>query len=446
MNPRNKKIVLEYKILKYKLLYIYLLLLILGLYLILPINCIYDEKDANFQNKLDLFNKDIIKYRTGRLLIKTEPNQIVEIEQIKHEFIFGSAISSEIFSDYNKMYREMYFKIFQDNFNYAVHENALKWTTNEDEQGKHNFKIADEITKYCLINQIPIRGHCLFWSISEKNPTWVSKLDQDELSIVIKNRITEVINRYRQTIIEYDVINEMTHGDFFIRKYNDNGIISNIYKWTYQVDSSLHLYVNDYNILTGEKTTDYIQQINSLLLNGAPIHGIGCQGHFIKNYFSESEINQVLGRLAKFNLPIKITEFDIDTKNEKQKAKSLEMLFHIFFANPAVEGIILWGFWEGAHWHPNAALWKINFEITPAGLVYRNIVFDKWWTKWKGVTNENGECELQAYYGDYLLRFGEHSIKFSFKHDKELVIIDSAKAVAAHCDIIRLNTDEATIY
>jgi hypothetical protein len=32
----------------------------------------------------------------------------------------------------------------------------------------------------------------------------------------------------------------------------------------------------------------------------------------------------------------------------------------------------MWGFWEGAHWRPKAALWKRNWDMTPAARAYRD--------------------------------------------------------------------------
>lgn len=435
----KRKFLLEKLILNFKLLLTFFKLILLVVFIACRCNGTFDdESDSDFQRKIDYYNNNIIKYRTGRLLIKTLPNQKVEIKQLNHEFNFGSAISDEIFKKHNKYYKRQFLKIFRENFNYAVHENALKWTVNEVEQGKYDFKIADEILEFCSEHQIPMRGHCILWSIREKNPAWISELNQDEFTVAVKNRINSVVIRYQKSIREYDVINEMTHDDFFLRQYDSN-IRANIYKWTQFADSSLRLYVNDYNILTGEKTQEFVLLIKSLLDEGAPIHGIGCQGHFYKNYFSDSDVYEVLNQLALFNLPIKITEFDIDTKDEKQKAKSFELLFHVFFAHPAVKGIIQWGFWEGAHWKPNAALWKKNFELTPAGLVYRKLVFDKWWTTWNGTVDENGERELRAFYGDYSLRIGDELITFSFTQNEDSIKVNSTKPILVNCNLLKIN-------
>ena len=37
-------------------------------------------------------------------------------------------------------------------------------------------------------------------------------------------------------------------------------------------------------------------------------------------------------------------------------AKALEDLMTLYFSHPSIEGIILWGFWDGRIWKENATL------------------------------------------------------------------------------------------
>jgi hypothetical protein len=41
---------------------------------------------------------DIYKYRTGILIIKTSPDSIVKVTQLRHEFSFGTAINEGVFT------------------------------------------------------------------------------------------------------------------------------------------------------------------------------------------------------------------------------------------------------------------------------------------------------------------------------------------------------------
>jgi hypothetical protein len=63
----------------------------------------------------------------------------------------------------------------------------------------------------------------------------------------------------------------------------------------------------------------------------------------------------------------------------------------------------MWGFWEGAHWKPQTAMWKKDWTPTPQALAYRDLVFNKWWTKISGKADGNGIFKTRAFYGDYII-------------------------------------------
>ncbi len=111
------------------------------------------------------------------------------------------------------------------------------------------------------------------------------------------------------------------------------------------------------------------------------------------------QVRASLDRLAQFGLPIRVTEFDLDTEDAELKARRLAEFYRTCFAHPAVTGVLMWGFWEGAHWRPDAALWERDFSPTPAARAYRRLVFGEWWTRWEGEAGADGRCTLRAFYG-----------------------------------------------
>ena len=50
---------------------------------------------------------------------------------------------------------------------------------------------------------------------------------------------------------------------------------------------------------------------------------------------------QIVGRVG---LPITVSEFSVHTTNVQLRADTLDMAFRVYFANPNVHAIILWGF------------------------------------------------------------------------------------------------------
>jgi endo-1,4-beta-xylanase len=114
--------------------------------------------------------------------------------------------------------RKMFLKILEENFNYAVHENALKWYDTEVEYKKVNYYLADRIYELCKERNIPMRGHCLFWKKDKYIMPWLKNLDNDKLRAAVIRRATDVIKHFGGRIEEFDLNNEMINGDFFRRR------------------------------------------------------------------------------------------------------------------------------------------------------------------------------------------------------------------------------------
>jgi GH35 family endo-1,4-beta-xylanase len=125
--------------------------------------------------------------------------------------------------------------------------------------------------------------------------------------------------------------------------------------------------------------------------------------------------------LARFELPIRVTEFNFPgqrsrfyrnrqaqlmPEEEEAKAEQIVDYYRICFAHPAVTGILMWGFWEGANWIPVSSLYKRDWTPTPAAHAYRDLVYKKWWTNWKGKADPNGRCEVPAFYGRHRVSVG----------------------------------------
>ncbi|MBA7534160.1 Anti-sigma-I factor RsgI6 [subsurface metagenome] len=355
----------------------------------------------------------ISEIRMGEIIIHAEPGATVKVEQIRHEFLFGTAIPNEVAENAENALseedREMYLKILSENFNYAVHENALKWYDCEKEENIVDYSVADRIWELCNERNIPMRGHCVFWAKDKYIMPWLYELNNDELRAAIHSRATSVANHYKGRIEEFDLNNEMIHGDFFRRRLG-YGIVNEMALMVKAENPNAKLYVNDYGVLDiGYNDDTYILQIQNLLANGVPIDGIGCQAHLAHaspTITPAEHVQRTLDKLAKFDLPIKITEALFIFDDEETRVRELKKLLPIYFAHPSVEAIVIWGFWEGSHWVPNTAMWKKDFTATPQAEAYRTLVFDRWWTQITDQADDKGILKARAFYGDYTITSG----------------------------------------
>ncbi len=366
------------------------------------------------ETDLDL---SIAKNRMGTLVIKTTPGANAAVEQIRHEFWFGATLPGSIFTGKASPEDIARFKdIFSTHFNAGVIEAAFKWHDMEPERGHVNYSTVDAILAWADQQGIPLRGHCIFWGVPKYVQSWLKELPDDEMRLAMEQRARSIGARYRGRFAEFDLNNEMIHANYYEQRLGPQ-FIKQMALWVKEGDPSAKLFVNDYDILTGKRLDDYAKHIRSLLDMGVPISGIGVQGHLHGDSFDPVALQNALDELAKFNLPIRVTEFNfpgqrskyytgdrkaqLTPEEEQVKAEALKQYFQICFAHPSVAGIMMWGFWEGANWIPQSSLYKKDWTPTPAAQVYRDLVLKKWWTHWSGVANSDGYVVLRAFYGKH---------------------------------------------
>ena len=445
---------------------------------------IASKGDFAKQDKRLPITPEIKATRMGFIKIRTKPFADIIIKQTDHDFWFGTAISENIFGEHSKDYKS----VIRDNFNSVVFENAMKWSSMEPEKDKWNFETVDKLVNWCITPdpdhskpraklrpaKLRVRGHCVFWSDERKIKEWIKQLPLEDLKQAIKDRASNLLthDNFPENILEYDVNNEMllhndSHG--FYKKHLGDSIPTEMFQWCHEADSNAVLYVNDFGILDGDYISQaigygvnltqhplslvvdvpavekYAHQIRELINNNAPVGGIGLQGHFSSGKVDAKKVKHVLDRLSSFNLPIKITEFDISTDVEKNLAKGLYDLFHVCFAHPNVEGILLWGFRGDDSWlnseeyrkDPKNSMagkgiypgfWSTNFKPTDAGFVYRDLVYNQWWTEWEGKADKYGVCEVPAFFGPYEIEINGKIQTFELRNsyeDKTLLINDN---------------------
>ncbi|HDP35520.1 MAG TPA: glycoside hydrolase, partial [Candidatus Hydrogenedentes bacterium] len=174
--------------------------------------------------------------------------------------------------------------------------------------------------------------------------------------------------------------------------------------------TSCRLFINEYNVVEPDDLSvraKYHQLIDDLLAKGAPVEGIGFQGHFHEPPESVEDALSVFNTFAGLGLPIVVTEFDVNTKDEAKQAAFTRDFMTAAFSHPACSGFVFWGFWEGSHWRPDGAMFRQDWSEKLNLAVYRDLVFKEWWTGVKGRTNNNGEFYVRGFKGSYRIIVGD---------------------------------------
>ena len=125
------------------------------------------------------------------------------------------------------------------------------------------------------------------------------------------------------------------------------------------------------------------------------------QAHFGQSVQPPVQLLDIYDRFATLGLPVRITELDIDTSDEKLQADYFRDFLTASFSHPNINGIVLWGFWEGAHWRPNAAMYRKDWSPRPMADVWKDLILKQWWTDQHASTNVAGIAEMRGFLGDY---------------------------------------------
>lgn len=355
------------------------------------------------------------------LIIKDAQGKAVRGAQVKiamhrHAFGFGSVINTgrmwrgktpQELED-QKKYREMFLKLF----NISVDEGSHKWPA------WSNPKLQEEVRRTVLWlreNNIQMRGHVMVWPSWSNSPTFLKraydetvKKDGQEagktyLRQTIRDHIFDIGSTFKGQLRDWDVVNE-TYTNSDLQEILGRQALVDWFKWAKEADQTARLFINENTILApgGRKRDFYEKEIKYLLDNGAPLEGIGMQGH-IGTPTPPEELLRTFDRFAKFKLPIQVTEFDFGLvgMDEQLQADFLRDFHIAAFSHPAVTDIVMWGFWEGQHWRPFKALWRKDWTIKPNGQAWLDLVHKQWWTNATGQTNSKGKLNVRGFQGDY---------------------------------------------
>ncbi|CAI0464240.1 unnamed protein product [Linum tenue] len=354
---------------------------------------------VNRKARFSYLRKQADKIRKRDVVLKFSgsglSNSSVSVKQMQNSFPLGSCITR------TSLDNENFVKFLTDNFNWAVFENEMKWSWTEPQQGTFNYKEADEMLDFCKTHNLKVRGHCIFWEMEYAIQSWVRSLNESSLTNAVENRLYNLLTRYKGKFDHYDVNNEMLHGSFYQGRLGYD-IRAHMFRTAHQLDPLAALFVNDYHIEDGSDVGStpekYIKQVLDLREQGAQIGGIGVQGHI--EVPVGSIVSSAFDKLGTLGLPVWITELDVSSANEFIRAEDLEVMLREAFAHPAVEGVVLWGFWELYMSRKNAHLVNANGKINQAGKRFLSLK-KEWLSQANGGITEQGEFKFRGFHGTY---------------------------------------------
>ena len=238
---------------------------------------------------------------------------------IGNAFVMGAAIPG---SDLNPAERQLLFK----HFGTVTPENCMKPAPVHPAEDRFDFGPADALVKMARDNGLTVNGHALVWH--QQCPDWFFS-DGGQIAgreLVLKRmraHIAAVAGHFAGRMKSWDVVNEaIDDGNGFLRKSRwltsiGEDFIAEAFIAARQADPKAELYYNDYAIERQPKRDKTLRLIRDLKQRGAPVQGIGIQGHWQIDRIPFKDIEEAIIAFHAEGMQVAITELDIDVVTRK---------------------------------------------------------------------------------------------------------------------------------
>ena len=250
----------------------------------------------------------------------------------KDYFMVGVAVNQRNISQPEQI------ALVKQEFNSITAENDMKPGMIHPEEGKWNWEPADKIANFCRQNGIKLRGHNLLWHSQMADWMFYDKkknlVKKEVLFKRMREHIHAVVNRYKDVIYCWDVVNEaikdgparpafmgggqdqpLRESTFFKICGNDE-FIRKAFEYAREADPNALLFYNDYNECDPAKRDRIYNMVKEMKAAGVPIDGIGMQGHYNIYGPSEEDMEAAISKYEEIVDHIHITELDIRVNQE----------------------------------------------------------------------------------------------------------------------------------
>jgi GH35 family endo-1,4-beta-xylanase len=300
----------------------------------------------------------------------------------KKHFLIGAA------GDIPGNYSEQEMGLVRENFNIVTPENCMKPARVHPEENTWRFDRPDSLVKWCADNKIAVHGHTLVWH-AQTNDWFFRDGDKATVTRRLKDHIGTLVGRYKGKIRSWDVVNEAINDGGNAQTAQTENLrnsswlqalgpefLTLAFKFAHEADPKAKLYYNDYGIEAGPKHASSMVLLRRLIKDGAPIHGVGIQGHWSTTNIPYAALDKAISDYASLGLKVSITELDVTIRGAtggqfgpgfggrrsgggeppapqdlKAQADAYARLFSIFIKHKdAMERVTFWGLSDRRTW------------------------------------------------------------------------------------------------
>jgi endo-1,4-beta-xylanase len=290
------------------------------------------------------------------------------------------------------------------NYNVITPENSMKPQPTHPSEETYNFGPPDALVKWCADNNIKVHGHTLAWH--GQTAPWFFQPGADgqpvtrELAMErLKQHIHSVVGHYKGKLFSWDVVNEAINdrGNNETENLRNSNWVRLIgpdfltlaFQWAHEADPDVQLYYNDYNIEQGavNKTGKHASSmllLKRLIADGAPINGVGIQGHWHLDS-NIADVEKAIEDYESLGLKIAISELDVTASGTnsgalngggrgapitedsfKKQAEVYAQLFDIFNRHAkSITRVTFWGISDRRSWRSNQSPLLFDGQLKP---------------------------------------------------------------------------------
>ena len=376
----------------------------------------------------------IEQYRKGEgsvILENVKKGSAVTIEQVSHEFLFGSNIF--LFGQLNTPEKnQRYEETFGSLFNAATI--AFFWKTLEPEKGKIRFSAespsvyrrpaTDPVVDFCERKGLRAKGHAIIYGIrSWGHPVWMPE-DRKVMEAEFERHVRDLAERYHGRVGNWDVVNECL--DQANRGMMPDDYTYKTYKWAMKYfPESVTFNTNECDLRWGP-TRRYVEIVRDLIDRGVRVDNVGVQMHIFKPAMSQEIADgtyqgnllpdiqwQTLETLSETQRPIYVSEVTVsapdNTPEGLQVQKEIARNFYrLWFSHPSVTGITWWNLVDGgaAPGEPSySGLYDVDMNKKPAYDALDQLINHEWKTSLTVKAPKNGAIFWRGFKGRYKITY-----------------------------------------
>ena len=330
-------------------------------------------------------------------------NKRVTVELDRHDFGFGTCVTRGMLTKEGPD-GDRYRDIVRQTCSRVVFENDLKPDSfPHDDKGRAQL---EKSIAWLESNGISIRGHYL---IQDAVDGWThARLgDPEKLRKDVMESVRERIAALGDRVVEWDALNHpiaWPGAEMLTHKAPPlDSLGMEVFREARRL-TKLPLCINEDQLFRPgaqqDKTFELLERLKS---DGVRVDGLGNQAHFDSSFLpSPEELLRITDRFATVAPKQVITECDVVTNGDDQLAADyLRDSLIACFSHPGYDAFLLWGFWEGSHWKPEAALWRKDWTAKPAGLVWEDWIGKRWHTRMALTTDAKGRISWRGFKGNY---------------------------------------------